>query len=547
MNIVAAVFADFAETFLGGESQLLARLGSRSVLGHTLARLMRVEGLERRCVFVRPRDEDAAGSVVSEAGLTGEIDVLALDDGARPRRRLLRSGRKWNLEGWRGSPLGTTWFDEYVEPLCVGRVLDHYRCAGVLCLDGHQPVLDVGIASQMIAHQRENDAEARLVFTQAPPGIAGILLRRDVTRELLEQQLPVGLLLSYRPEMPQLDPITKPMCLRIAAEVAQTPARLTGDTRRSRELLAAALAELGEDCDARGLSAWLREDGRDHAGSLPAEVELELTTDDPLPETTLRPRGDRVPRRRLEELDAVGRLARQLAAYDDRLLVLGGHGDPLLHPEFAEVCRQVRTAGVCGLAVATPLVELSDPALEALIDAGVDVLEVRLDANSAVTYRVVHNADAFERVLENIERIQAARRRRESAQPLVVCSLTRCAATLGELEAFFDRWIRVTGWAVIHGHNEYGGLLPVDSVLPMRPPVRGPCRRLGARMTLLADGRAVLCSQDVAGQRSLGSWVSQRVGELWCGAALGEARESHSRLVFDDYPLCARCREWFRP
>ncbi|MBU0617367.1 MAG: hypothetical protein KKI02_06605, partial [Planctomycetes bacterium] len=121
MDIVAAVFADFAETFLGGPSQLLARLGSRSVLAHTLTRLRRVSGLERRCLVVQPRDEEAATAVVRELGLTDSIDVLAVDDGARPRRRLLRCGRKWNLEGWRGSPLGTTWFDEYVEPLYVGR------------------------------------------------------------------------------------------------------------------------------------------------------------------------------------------------------------------------------------------------------------------------------------------------------------------------------------------------------------------------------------------------------------------------------------------
>ncbi len=547
MRFVAAVFADFAETFLGGASQLLTRLGSRSVLGHTLARLMRVAGVERRCLFVRPRDADVAKATVEELGLADEIDVVALDEGARPRRRLLRCARKWNLEAWRGSPLGTTWFDEYVEPLCVARVLDHYECEGVLCLDGHQPALDADIATQMIAHQRENDAEARFVFTQAPPGIAGIVLRRDVTRELVEQQYPVGLLLSYRPEMPQMDPITRQSCLRIAAEVAQTPARATADTRRSRELLAQAFSELGEDCDAPTLCAWLREDGHDRAGPLPAEVELELTTEDPLPETTLRPRGDRVPRRQLEDLDAVERLARQLAAYDDRLLFLGGHGDPLRHPRFPEICRQIRAAGVCGLGVGTTLVEPSASALSALVDNGVDVVEVRLDANSPATYQAVHNADAFERVLSNIDRIQAARRERQSPPPVVICSLTRCAATLAESEAFFEHWIQTTGWAVIRGYNEYGGLLPPDSLLATRPPTRGPCRRLDTRMMLLADGRAVLCAQDISGETAFGSWNSEALADLWRGKALDAARESHSRLAFGDRPFCARCGEWFRP
>jgi hypothetical protein len=547
MDIVAAVFADFAETFLGGPSQLLTRLGSRSVLAHTLSRLGRVTGLERRCLVVAPRDRQIATETVRGLGLTDSIEVLALDDGNRPRRRLLRCGRKWNLAGWRGSPLGTTWFDEYVEPLNVGRVLDHYHCEGVLCLDGHQAMLDVGIASEMIAHQRQKDAEARFVFTLAPPGLAGIILRRDVTRELLEQQCPVGLLLSYRPETAQIDPITKDTCLRIDSEVSQTTARLTSDTLRARELLAQALEELGEDCDARALCAWARRDGHGQAGGLPLEVELELTTDDPLPETTLRPSGRSVPPRRLEDLDSISRLAEQLAAYDDRLLVLGGHGDPLLHPEFGEVCRRIRTAGVCGLAVVTALVELTETTLDALTEAGVDLLEVRLDANTAATYRTVHGTDALARVIENVERIQQARHARQDPHPVVACSLTRCSATLAELEAFFEQWIKTTGWAIVHGYNDYCGLLPGDSVLAMRPPLRGPCRRLDARMMLLADGRAVLCSQDVTGKTAFGSWISEPLAELWQGGVLQAARESHSRQAFDNLPLCGRCGEWFRP
>lgn len=547
MSCVAAVFADFAETFLGSESRLLAPLGSRGVLEHTLLRLMRVAGPRKRCLVVQPRDEATARSVVRKLELVGDVDVLALDDGRRLRRALIRSGRKWNLEGWRGTPPGSTWFDEYVEPLNVGRVLDHYRSESVLCLDGHQAAFDVGIATQMITYARERLDEARFVFTQAPPGLAGVILRRDVTRELLELQYPVGLLLSYRPEIPKSDPITAPVCYRVPADVAQTPTRLTADTRRACELLAQAFTDLGEDCDAQALCAWVRADGHDRAGPLPVEVELELTTDDPLPDTTLRPRGSRVPHRQLDDLGAVASLARQLAAYDDRLLVLGGHGDPLRHPQFPEVCRHVRAAGVCGLGVTTTLVDLADAAFDALFDHAVDILEVTLDANSATTYAAVHQADRFEQVLANIERIQAARRDRQSAQPLVVPSLTRCAATLAELEPGFERWIRATGWAVIRGYNDYCGVLPSDTVLAMDPPIRGPCRRLHSRIMLLADGRAALCAQDTAGASAIGSWVSQPLAELWRGGGLHGARRAQSELALDDYPLCGGCREWFRP
>jgi hypothetical protein len=198
------------------------------------------------------------------------LEVLALDDGVRARRGLIRSARKWGLASWRGTPLGTTWFDEYLEPLAAARVLDHFGAEGVLCMDGCQPLLDPSVAARMLAHARENAGEANFVFTQSPPGIAGVLLRRQTARELLENQWPIGLLLTYRPEAPRGDLITRPMCCPVPALVAQTAARLTGDTRRSRELVEAAMGALGARAGAEEVCAWIA--GRPRVACSPLEL-----------------------------------------------------------------------------------------------------------------------------------------------------------------------------------------------------------------------------------------------------------------------------------
>ena len=276
------------------------------------------------------------------------------------------------------------------------------------------------------------------------------------------------------------------------------------------------------------------------------EIELEITTDDPLPETTLRPRGRRAPRRVLDDPAAVGRLGRQLAEFDDRRVVLCGHGDPLRHPAFGEVCRELRAAGVAGIGVTTPLVELSDEQIVALVEHRVDLVEVQLDANSAQTYRQVHQADAFEQVLANVDRLRAARETHQSPQPLVVCSLTRCAATVGEVEGFFERWIRATGSAVIRGYNDFAGEMPADALPNMTPLIRSACRRLANRMTLLADGRVTVCEQDFAGRGGFGDWRRDDLTNLWASASLAPVREGHSRESWNGLPLCGACGEWSR-
>ena len=547
MKIVAAVFADFVDSAPGGPSQLRTPLAGSSILAHTLRRLARVEGVAARCLYVRPRDQAAAEEVLQEAGLVGQIELLADDPGNRARRELTQAARKWCLDAWRGTPLGITWFDEFVDPPTVARVINHYRCHAILCLDGHQPVFDPQIASAMVAHLKEHPNECRFVFTQAPPGLSGLILHRRWLEDFLELGVPFGLMLSYRPELTQRDPITHASCYHVPPEVMQTAGRFTGDTLRSRELLEQALRELGPDARAEALCAWSIQPGHDRAGPLPAEVELELTTDDPLPETQMRPRGSRVPQRTLMDLDAVARLARELAAYDDRLVFLGGHGDPLLHPQFAEVCRILRAEGVYGIAVGTPLLELTADNYEALFSYQVDVIEVYLDAHRAATYEAVHKVDGFGRVLANIQRLQRRRLEENCPRPIVVCSQTRCAATLAELEAFHDHWIQAVGSATIHGYNDYCGVLPPDTLLPTHPSLRAPCRRLGSRLMLLADGSVAQCSQDIGGLASLGRWDRGTLVDTWEGSQLAALRRAHSILELETLPLCRRCTEWFRP
>lgn len=594
MKIGGAIFADFSSSFPGGASALPLRIGRRTIIGHTLDRFLHIEGLDARCVIVHPRDEAAARQAVELAGAADRVHVAAIDDGARPRRELIRAARKWSMDAWRGGLLGTTYFDEFVEPRAVLRAIRHMECDALLCLDGAMPVLDPALASAMTARQRSHEAEAPFVFTQAPPGFAGVVLQRELIAESAQHDLPIGLRLAYRPEFPQGDPINRPPCVAAPPSVVRSAARWTGDTQRSRALLAMALAAVGETADAKTLSDWLAAHRSELDCDLPREVEIELTTDDPLPDSTLRPRGARLVRRAADgrglsdvslsgtlrtdrgtgagenrraavevalagashsdaggeawvDVASVRRVAEELALSDDSLVVLGGHGDPLRHPQFGEIVRAVRSAGVFGIAVVSPLVELGEDSLKALREARVDVLHVLLDANTPETYAKVHGRPAFADVVQNIGRVEEMRRRETSVWPMIVPLITRCAATLDEIEAFYDRWIPAVGWATIGGHSRCGGLVTADSALGLAPPIRVGCRRLESRLTLLSDGTAVPCAEDPLGVLRLGDWRRESVSAIWGGRARRELRDQHVEGGVRSLPqLCAGCTEWHR-
>jgi spiro-SPASM protein len=299
--------------------------------------------------------------------------------------------------------------------------------------------------------------------------------------------------------------------------------------------------------DAITVSRWLAARRHVPADPLPAEIEIELTTDDPLPESTLRPRGGHAGRRGPMDVALFEKLIGELATRDDTRVVLGGFGDPLRHPEFEQCLDTCRQAGIFGLAVRTPAVDLDEKAIHALLEHRVDVLHVLIDAASAETYRRVHRADHFDRVIANLDRLFEQQRIRNQPQPLVVCELMKTRGTMDDLEAFYDHWIAKTGSAMITGPSHYAGQWPDHAVIPMSPPTRSPCQRIFKRVMVFADGRIPACDQDFTGRHALGSVVDTPLATIWQNSAFQSVRQSHLDRTYNAIPLCASCDEWHRP
>jgi hypothetical protein len=276
-------------------------------------------------------------------------------------------------------------------------------------------------------------------------------------------------------------------------------------------------------------------------------VEIELTTDDSLPATTLRPRGQAVGRRGPMEPGLFGRLVDELAQRDDARVVLGGYGDPLLHPDLPGLLRTCRAVGIFGLAVRTPAVNLDEPTIEALIECQVDVLNVLLDASTAGTYAQVHGADHFDRVTANIECVLAAHARTKQPRPLVVCELVKTRATLAEMEQFYDHWMSKTGTAVIAGPSSHAGRWHDLSVMRMSPPARFACARVFNRAMVLADGRVTVCDQDFRGEHAVGSLANTSLRDLWMSEPMQTVRKAELAATHDGMAMCPACEEWHRP
>lgn len=115
-----------------------------------------------------------------------------------------------------------------------------------------------------------------------------------------------------------------------------------------------------------------------------------------------------------------------------------------------------------------------------------------------------------------------------------------------DLEQFYDHWLSRGGAAVIAGPSDYAGQWPSLAVMDMAPPTRGPCRRIFSRLTVLADGRVLMCEQDFKGLHPVGTLGDGGLSAAW-QSGLQTIRQAHLAGEWDGLPLCPACHEWHRP
>lgn len=567
MRIVALLQANLDVTPIGTRSRLATELAGVPVLRRTVSRISRAKLVQDVYVVAPPDQVDRCRNILAGSG----AEVRADDAPAPGWSSLVRSARKWSLDAWRGGVGQTTVFDEFADCGLVARFLDQEKADAVLVVPPSAPLIDPVLADAMIHHWVSVEPDARVVITQTPPGLSGILLTADIARELAEKNIPVGWIMSYQPDTPKKDLIFEPCYCESPTEVRHAAGRLMADTERACVCLADLFRD-HQDPDGPTVGRWLTERGGSFVDSLPREVEIELTTCDPYPDTLVRARGSRVNTRGPIDAGIVGRVAKELAAWDDSLVVLGGFGDPLRHPALGDVLawlRPVDDNGIYGLAVRTTAVDLQGELMESLVSHGVDILNVTLDAWTPELYARLHaplvavesgagGGDTptvmsdpavpdLAAVLANLESLAAWQRKNEAAAPIVVPEMTKTRDNVCEQDEFFDGWIRRNGTAVISGPSHHAGQCEDRSVIRMAPSVRSPCRRIRERCLILADGRVVFCDQDLNGRHALGSLLESSLEELWQGGDFESLRQSHREGDCEKHTLCAKCDDWHRP
>lgn len=550
MKTIATIAVDLARSPLGTRSRLADDLCGKPVFRRTVERVLNADRIAEIHLLTPTDQGPAVANLLAGLPLqTDASDALAritiLSVDCPPSYSpLVRAGRIWGLDGWRGGIGGLCAFDEDFNAAAVALAASRALAGTVISIPAAACLINPELIDAMIDHYETIAAGFRMTFAQTPPGLSGIVLHRELLDELAAANHPPGMILLYHPERAFADLAGKEPCYRPPSEVIEARGRLIADTERSVRRLRELIEAGADDWDAARIGRWLLDRAERHVDPIPQEIEIELTTEDRLPEPSLlRPRGPAVGKRGPIKLDTIRSIADSIADYDDVRIVLAGFGDPCLHPQFAAICRILRDSTAAAIAVRTPAL-CDAAAIEiALFQTPVDVIEVTLDAMTAETYHKVHGLDAFESATRRLETWLARRQSSASVTPFIMPSFVKSEDNIHEMEAFYDHWQRRLGACLVTGHSHYAGQRQPRAVTQMAPPKRTVCRRTLSRAMILADGRMTTCDQDFAGRQTTGRLDESPLSELWHSANMKAIRENR----FDAAPLCPNCDEWHRP
>lgn len=575
-NAVAVVPTNLCTGRLGLPSLVGRELGRGSILAQTLSRLSRVKPISA-VVLVHPQDQDPQALLQGrqfEKPIHSFVDPGGLTDRYQAKRI---AARKWALGAWRGGLGGATCYDELLPVQPWLEAMRHFQADAALIVGADWPLVDPGYCTQVLQLHLENPQAMQWTFTQAPPGLAGIAIGRDLLSQMADQpDATFGRLIGYNPLKPQADPIGRDVCVQVPAPVRSCTHRLVYDTPASASLIDWLVGQLKDGLATASAEriaetlAQLTPEAADGLARLPQQVTMELTTRRRVDGPVVPQHHTRIDRPDIDLDTAIG-IVQQLGEDRDIVLTLGGLGDALLYEHWERVVLAAHDAGVMGVAIETDLL-VDHSVLERLLAASIDVISVHLNADTAKTYAAVMGgadpAAHFAKVIDNLQWLLNERHRRArppqsdsqapedspntalgsegaSGVPWLVPNLIKTSQTLNDVETFYDRWIHFAGHAVIRPAQAGCGLMPELSPLRMAAPKRVPCRQLMGRLSIHSDGRVARCDQDWLGQASAGHAGETPLAEIW--RSMRSVRQIHEQGRWDELELCRSCHEWHRP
>lgn len=220
-------------------------------------------------------------------------------------------------------------------------------------------------------------------------------------------------------------------------------------------------------------------------------------------------------------------------------------GEPLVHPRGYEMIEYaVRRSGVF-VTLTTNGTIMNERRTKRLLDAGVHMIDISIDAFTPETYAKIRVNGDLEVTRANVNRLLEWRR---GTSTRVVVSFVEQSGNGQEVEAFKHYWTgQGADYVIIRRlHSSAGAVSGIAEMLIRRSlsAERRPCLYPWERVTLNPRGFLAFCPQDWAHGSELADYRTSTLREIWRGDQYRSLREAHLHNQFANHAFCGNCPDW---
>ena len=283
--------------------------------------------------------------------------------------------------------------------------------------------------------------------------------------------------------------------------------------------------------EAKPVRRLLLATGRDRARRLPDIVQVEATNICNA-KCTFCPRDDMARRQGIMDMALYRKIVDECAHLGIRHVRMHNYGEAFVDKQLPEKIRYAKERGIAEVGVITNGSLLGPEVARAVIEAGLDAINISLDAAGKETFESTRLGLKYDKVMANLEGFVRIRQELGRRRPKLILSFVRQGDSVEE-QAFIDRWSAVADKVHITELHNWAGTLDQAS------DVSFPCYRQWLTFTVLWDGRVSLCCADFDGRVVLGDLRTSTIEEVWHGEAYRRVRREH--LESGGPEICRSC------
>ncbi|MBD3344046.1 MAG: radical SAM protein [Chitinivibrionales bacterium] len=244
--------------------------------------------------------------------------------------------------------------------------------------------------------------------------------------------------------------------------------------------------------------------------------------------------------------DCIENIVDEMAHYPHSLLRFCAWGEPCLHPNLTDFVAYAHSRNVKTILLTNGYL-LNEQLSQALLNAGLTLIEVSIDAASSETYTAVrccNDPAAFTKVVDNVESMIQLRNAVLSSTSIVVSHVT-WPNEAGEMEfrEFESSWDGKADEVVKRRLTSFCGTLDSESVAV--PENRVPCYGLWARFNVNPWGKVPICYN----QWEKDKWIIGDLNEpqstitsIWTGEQFNQLRKQQKKGIYTG--PCENCTDY---